>query len=73
MDTLLELPRTTFEKGAGIKIEVNRVEVTGNRMRSELANVLGGFNEALVALQFQLNYLEPDSMILSSDLTIAQI
>jgi len=42
-------------------------------MRSELANVQGGFNEALVALQFQMNYLEPDSLILSSDLTIAQI
>ena len=73
IDTLIELTRTKFEKGAGIQIEVNRVEVTGNRMRSELANVQGGFNEALVALQFQMNYLEPDSLILSSDLTIAQI
>src|SRR5205085_7947088 len=35
IDTLIELTRTKFEKGAGIKIEVNRVEVTGNRMRSE--------------------------------------
>ncbi|HEY6978915.1 MAG TPA: TolC family protein [Chitinophagaceae bacterium] len=73
IDTLIELTRTKFERGAGIQIEVNRVEVTGNRMRSELANVQGGYNEALVALQFQMNYLEPDSMILSSDLTIAQI
>ena len=39
IDTLISLTRTKFEKGAGVKIEVNRVEVTGNRMRSELANV----------------------------------
>jgi outer membrane protein len=73
IDTLIELTRTKFEKGAGIKIEVNRVEVTGNRMRSELASVQGSYSEALLALQFQMNYLEQDSMILSSDLTVAQI
>jgi outer membrane protein TolC len=73
IDTLIELTRTKFEKGAGVKIEVNRVEVTGNRMRSELANVQGGYSEALLALQFQMNYLEQDSMILSSNLTVAQI
>jgi len=73
IDTLIDLTRIKFEKGAGVKIEVNRVEVTGNRMRSELANVQGGYNEALLALQFQMNYLEQDSMILSSDLTITQI
>jgi len=73
IDTLIELTRIKFEKGAGVKIEVNRVEVTGNRMRSELANVRSGYSEALLALQFQMNYLEPDSMILSSDLTIEQI
>jgi outer membrane protein TolC len=42
-------------------------------MRSELSSVQGGYSEALLALQFQMNYLEPDSMILSSDLTVAQI
>jgi len=73
IDTLISLTRTKFEKGAGVKIEVNRVEVTGNRMRSELANVQGSYNEALLALQFQMNYLQPDSVILSSDLTVAQI
>jgi outer membrane protein TolC len=73
IDTLIDLTRTKFEKGAGIKIEVNRVEVSGNRMRSELSSVQGGYSEALLALQFQMNYLEPDSMILSSDLTVAQI
>ena len=73
IDTLIELTRIKFEKGAGVKIEVNRVEVTGNRMRSELANVRSGYSEALLALQFQMNYLEPDSLILSSDLTIEQI
>jgi outer membrane protein len=73
IDTLIGLTRTKFEKGAGTKIEVNRVEVTGNRMRSELKNVQSGYDEALLALQFQMNYLEPDSMILSSDLTVAQI
>jgi len=73
IDTLIELTRIKFEKGAGVKIEVNRVEVTGNRMRSELANVRSGYSEALLALQFQMNYLEPDSIILSSDLTIEQI
>ena len=70
---MIELTRIKFEKGAGVKIEVNRVEVTGNRMRSELANVRSGYSEALLALQFQMNYLEPDSIILSSDLTIEQI
>lgn len=73
IDTLIDLTRTKFDKGAGVKIEVNRVEVTGNRMRSELANVQGSYNEALVALQFQMNYLEPDSMMLSSNLTVTQI
>jgi len=72
IDTLIELTRTKFEKGAGVKIEVNRVEVTGNRIKSELANVRNGYNEALLALQFQMNYLEQDSMILTSDFTIAQ-
>src|SRR5205809_4277425 len=71
IDTLIGLTRTKFEKGAGVKIEVNRVEVTGNRMRSELANVQGGYSEALLALQFQMNYLEQDSMVLSSGVTVA--
>src|SRR4051794_3166374 len=73
IDTLIELTRIKFEKGAGVKIEVNRVEVTGNRMRSELANVKSSFSEALLALQFQMDYLEPDSLVLSNDLTIDQI
>ena len=73
IDTLIELTRIKFEKGAGVKIEVNRVEVTGNRMKSELANVRNSYNEALLALQFQMNYLEQDSMILTSDFTIAQV
>ena len=42
-------------------------------MKSELANVRNNFNEALLALQFQMNYLEQDSMILTSDFTIAEI
>ena len=57
IDTLLELTRIKFEKGAGVKLEVNRVEVTSNRMKSELANVRNSHNEALLALQFQMNYL----------------
>jgi outer membrane protein TolC len=73
IDTLIELTRIKYEKGAGVKIEVNRVEVSGNRMRSELANVQSGYSEALLALQFQMNYLDPDSLILSSNLTIDQI
>lgn len=73
IDSLIELTRIKFSEGAGVKIEVNRVEVTGNRMRSELANVQGSYNEALVALQFQMNYLESEPMILVSDLTAAQI
>ena len=73
IDTLISLTRTKFEKGAGVKIEVNRVEVTGNRMKSELANVRNGYSEALLALQFQMNYLEQDSMVLVSDFTIAQV
>jgi outer membrane protein TolC len=72
IDTLIDLTRTKFEMGAGVKIEVNRVEVTGNRMRIELANVRNGFNEALLALQFQMNYLEQDSMILKSDFSIEE-
>ena len=70
IDTLLDLTRIKFEEGAGVKIEVNRVEVTRNRMISELANVRNGYNEALTALQFQMNYLEPDSLILEKDFTI---
>jgi outer membrane protein len=73
IDTLIELTRVKFEKGAGVKIEVNRVEVTGNRMKGELLNVKNGFNEALLILQFQMNYLEQDSMILTSDFTIPQV
>ena len=63
IDTLIELTRTKFEKGAGVKLEVNRVEVTGNRMKSELANVRNAFAAALLALQFQMNYLEKDPEI----------
>ena len=73
IDTLIGLTRTKFEEGAGVKIEVNRVEVTGNRMKGELANVRNSFNEALLALQFQMNYLEPDSMILTSRFSIEEI
>ncbi len=73
IDNLLELTRTKFEKGAGVKIEVNRVAVTSNRMKSELVNVRNSYNEALLALQFQMNYLEPDSMILTGNFTIEQI
>jgi outer membrane protein len=73
IDTLTELTRTKFESGAGVQIEVNRVEVTGNRMKGELANVKRGNIEALLALQFQMNYLETDSMILIGDVTIPQI
>ncbi|WP_160290242.1 MFS transporter [Flavihumibacter solisilvae] len=73
IDTLIGLARTKYEKGAGVKIEVNRVEVTGNRMKSELINVRNNYSEALLALQFQMNYLERDSMILESDFTIAQV
>jgi len=73
IDSLAELTRIKFTEGAGVKIEVNRVEVTANRMRSELANVQGSYNEALVALQFQMNYLEAEPMILTSNLTAAQI
>ena len=73
IDTLTELTRIKFESGAGVKIEVNRVEVTGNRMKGELANVRKGYMEALLALQFQMNYLEQDSMILTGDVTIPQI
>lgn len=73
LDTLLELTRIKFGEGAGVKIEVNRVEVTGNRMKSELANVKNGYSEALLLLQFQMNYLEKDSMILISNFTIPQL
>ncbi len=73
LDTLLELTRIKFGEGAGVKIEVNRVEVTGNRMKSELANVKNGYSEALLLLQFQMNYLEKDSMILSSNFAIPQL
>jgi outer membrane protein TolC len=73
IDTLTELTRIKYQKGAGVRIEVNRVEVTGNRMKSELANVRNSYYAALLALQFQMNYLEQDSMILTSDFTIAQV
>jgi outer membrane protein TolC len=73
IDTLAELTRIKFESGAGVKIEVNRVEVTGNRMKGELVNVRNGHMEALLTLQFQMNYLEPDSMILVGDVTIPHI
>jgi outer membrane protein len=73
IDTLTDLTRTKFEKGAGVKIEVNRVEVTGNRMKGELANVRNGYAQALIALQFQMNYLEQDSMILVSDFNVGQV
>jgi outer membrane protein len=73
IDTLIELTRLKYEKGAGVKIEVNRVEVTGNRMKSELANVRNSYGEALLALQFQMNYLEKDSMILSGDFSVPQL
>jgi outer membrane protein len=73
IDTLIELTRIKFEKGAGVKLEVNRVEVTGNRMKSELVNIKNAFNEALLALQFQMNYLEQDSMILAGTFDIEQL
>lgn len=73
IDTLTELTRIKLEKGAGIKLEVNRVEVTGNRMKSELANVRNNFTQALLALQFQMNYLEKDSMILVTGFTVKQV
>ena len=73
IDTLTELTRIKFESGAGVRIEVNRVEVTGNRMKGELANVRKGHIEALLALQFQMNYLEADSMILIGDVTIPEV
>jgi hypothetical protein len=73
IDTLIELTRIKFKEGAGIKIEVNRVEVTGNRMRSALANVRNSFAGAMLGLQFQMNYLEKDSMILSDAFSIPKI
>lgn len=73
IDTLIELTRIKYQRGAGVKLEVNRVEITGNRMKSELANVMSSYNEALAALQFQMNYLEQDSMILLSDITPDQL
>jgi outer membrane protein len=73
IDSLTELTRTKYEKGAGVKIEVNRVEVTGNRMKGELVNVKNGYNEALLALQFQMNYLEADSIILTSEFKVAEV
>lgn len=73
IDTLTELTRIKYESGAGVRIEVNRVELTGNRMKGELANVKKGNMEALLLLQFQMNYLEPDSMILIGDVTIPQV
>ena len=73
IDTLIELTKIKFKEGAGVKIEVNRVIVSGNRMKSELANVQNSFYEALVTLQFQMNYLEKDSMILSGPFSIPGI
>ena len=73
IDTLIELTRIKFKEGAGIKIEVNRVEVTGNRMKGELADVRNSFSEALLALQFQMNYLEKDSMILTDKFSVPDI
>ena len=73
IDTLISLTRTKFEKGAGVKIEVNRVEVTSNRMKSELANVKNNYTQALLALQFQMNYLEQDSMVLVTEFTVDQV
>jgi len=73
IDTLIELTRIKFKEGAGVQIEVNRVEVTGNRMKSELANVRNAFYESLVALQFQMNYLEKDSIILTGPFSIPDI
>jgi outer membrane protein len=73
IDSLAELTRIKYESGAGVKIEVNRVLVTANRMKGELANVRKGHIEALLALQFQMNYLEQDSIILVGDLTVPQI
>jgi outer membrane protein TolC len=73
IDTLVELTRIKYERGAGVRLEVNRVEITGNRMKSELANVMNSYSEALAALQFQMNYLEADSMILLSDITQEQL
>jgi outer membrane protein TolC len=73
IDTLIDLTRTKFEKGAGVKLEVNRVEVTGNRMKSELANVQNGYSQALLALQFQMNYMEVDSIVLTGEFDVHQI
>src|SRR6476660_7886835 len=73
IDTLIELTKIKFEKGAGVKLEVNRVEVTGNRMKSELANVRNAFTTALLALKFQMNYQEPDSLILTSEFNITKV
>ena len=73
IDTLLELTRIKFKEGAGVKIEVNRVEVTGNRMKSELANVRNSYAEAMIALQFQMNYLEKDSMVLTDAFSVPDI
>jgi len=70
IDTLIELTKIKFKEGAGIKIEVNRVEVTGNRMKGELADVRNSFSEALIGLQFQMNYMEKDSMMLTDDFSI---
>ena len=73
IDTLLDLTRIKFNEGAGVKLEVNRVEITSNRMKSELANVRNGYNEALLALQFQMNYLERDSLILTGDFKVSNV
>ena len=32
-----------------------------------------GYNEALLALQFQMNYLEQDSMILTGEFDVAEV
>jgi hypothetical protein len=63
-----------FEKGAGIKAGSEPgLKVTGNRMKSELTNVRNAYTGALLALQFQMNYLEPDSMILSTEFNLDHV
>jgi outer membrane protein TolC len=42
-------------------------------MKGELADVRNSFSEALIGLQFQMNYMEKDSMILSDDFSIPEI
>jgi hypothetical protein len=42
-------------------------------MKIELADVRNSHNEALLALQFQMNYLEKDSMILTGKFSVAEV